>query len=128
MYNEFIEGTGCIDNAYNYKVYKHLEVIYVYSGLSKEEIYKYGKRLVDNGRTPEITTLQNQIIEEIQILKDKMHHYAECVDYYQERAVYYKTTGDTASYVVSKETEKFYKGCLHDLKRVIAELNWILEE
>lgn len=51
LYDEFIAGTGCRDNADNFKVYKDLEIMYMNSEMTKEEIYEYGKKLVNNGLT-----------------------------------------------------------------------------
>lgn len=51
MWNEFIAGTGCRDTEHNYKVYKDLETMYMNSDLTKEDIYSYGIRLVDNSLT-----------------------------------------------------------------------------
>ena len=48
LFSEFIEGTGCKDNMHNFKVYKDLEVMYMNSDISKEYIFEYGKKLVDN--------------------------------------------------------------------------------
>ena len=48
LYSEFIEGTGCQDNRHNFKVFQDLEVMYMNSNLTKEQIYEYGKKLVDN--------------------------------------------------------------------------------
>ena len=51
MYCEFVAGTGCKDTPHNYKVFEDLEVMYMNSDLSKEQIYEYGKKLVDNSKT-----------------------------------------------------------------------------
>lgn len=48
LYSEFIEGTGCKSSAHNFKVFQDLEAMYMNSQLSKEQIYEYGKKLVDN--------------------------------------------------------------------------------
>lgn len=50
MYSEFIEGTGCRQNEHNYKVFQNLEAMYINTDMSKEEIYEYGKKLVDNSK------------------------------------------------------------------------------
>ena len=51
LYDEFLVGTGCRDNADNYKVYKDLEIMYMNSDMTKQEIYEYGKKLVNNALT-----------------------------------------------------------------------------
>lgn len=48
LYSEFIEGTGCKASMHNFKVFQNLEVMYNNSNLTKEQIYEYGKKLVDN--------------------------------------------------------------------------------
>ena len=48
LYSEFIEGTGCKDNHHNFKVFQDLEVMYMNSDISKEQVYEYGKKLVKN--------------------------------------------------------------------------------
>lgn len=48
LYSEFIEGTGCKANMHNFKVYQDLEVMYNNTTLTKEQVYEYGKKLVDN--------------------------------------------------------------------------------
>ena len=59
MYNEFINGTGCKENDHNYKVYKDLEILYMNSDLTKEQIYEYGKKLVDNSKSEEQINFEN---------------------------------------------------------------------
>ncbi len=49
LYSEFVTGTGCKDNEYNYQVYRDLEILYMHSDKSHFEIYEMGKKLVDNG-------------------------------------------------------------------------------
>lgn len=75
LYSEFVQGTGCRENEHNYQIYKRLEIIYMNDDTcTKEDIYNYGKKLVDN--TPsaeeqeqiqewknEIATLEAQIKE-----------------------------------------------------------------
>lgn len=48
LYSEFIAGTGCKNTSHNFRVYKDLEIMYDNSGITKEQIYEYGKKLVDN--------------------------------------------------------------------------------
>lgn len=61
MYSEFIEGTGCKENAHNYKVFKDLEIMYMNSDLTKEDIYEYGKKLVDNSKSPEELKVEGEL-------------------------------------------------------------------
>lgn len=48
LFSEFIEGTGCKGTRHNFKVYQDLQVMYINTDLTKEQIYEYGKKLVDN--------------------------------------------------------------------------------
>jgi hypothetical protein len=69
MYTEFIEGTGCKENEHNYKVYKDLEVMYMNSDLTKQEIYEYGKKLVDNSKSEAEIAFEKEIDEQIVHIK-----------------------------------------------------------
>lgn len=48
LFSEFVENVGCKESAHNFKVYKDLEVMYNNSDLTKDQIYEYGKKLVNN--------------------------------------------------------------------------------
>ena len=69
LYSEFVTGTGCKDNATNYRIYKDIEVMYMNSDLSKAEIYEYGKKLVDNSKSEAEIEAENKITAEIDELK-----------------------------------------------------------
>ena len=70
LYAEFIAGTGCKATEHNYKVYKDLEIMYMNSDISKEQIYEYGKKLVDNSLTAEQIALNAEIDKQISEYKD----------------------------------------------------------
>lgn len=53
MYSEFAENVGCRDNEHNHEVFRNLEIMYMNSDVSKETIYEYGRKLVDNSQTEE---------------------------------------------------------------------------
>ena len=53
LWCEFIDGTGCKISEHNYQVYKDLEIMYINSDMTKNQVYEYGKKLVDNSKTPE---------------------------------------------------------------------------
>ena len=74
LYDEFIQGTGCRETDYNYRVYKDVEEIYMNSNMTKEEAYAIGKLRVNNSLTDDeqeqikvntqnIVTLENRIDE-----------------------------------------------------------------
>lgn len=75
LYSEFVEGTGCRDNEYNYRVYKNLEVMYMNSDMSKAEIYEYGKKLVDNSKTERELQIEAEVREEIKNMNDEIAYY-----------------------------------------------------
>ena len=83
LYDEFMQGTGCRDNADNYKVYKDLEILYMNSDLTKEQIYEYGKKLINNALTASQIEWNNDIDEQIAGLQEQ-------VEYYKGEAVYYE--------------------------------------
>ena len=66
LWSEFLQGTKCKDTEYNYKVYKQLEALYMINDkLSKEDIYKTGKMLVDNAETEKEKEARQEIENKI---------------------------------------------------------------
>ena len=121
LYSEFVEGTGCRENDHNYKVYKDLEIMYMNSDMSKQEIYEYGKKLVDNSKSPEQLTLEEEVKAEMASLREEYKKYRAEVKRYDE---YYK----------ANKTDKFWKDqrdwsrqCAKDARRRINGLKWLLE-
>lgn len=121
LYSEFVEGTGCRENDHNYKVYKDLEVMYMNSDMSKQEIYEYGKKLVDNSDTPEQIELKERIKAEIALLQEELKRYRAEAKRYDE-------------YYQADKTDKFWKDqrdwskkCAQTARRQIAGLKWVLE-
>ena len=112
LYDEFIEGTGCRDTEYNYKVYKDLEVMYMNSDtLTKADIYEYGKKLVDNSLTEKQIAWNKEIDEQIERLQAQ-------VEYYKGEVVYYKNCIELwKGYAEEKEYRK-------QLRRVKNELTF----
>lgn len=80
MYNEFIKGTGCKDNEYNRRVYKNLGILYMNSDMTKEEIYEYGKKLVDNSKTEAEIALEKEIKASIALLEKDAKAYSEMAE------------------------------------------------
>lgn len=120
MYTEFIEGTGCRENDHNYKVYKDLEVMYMNSDLTKEEIYEYGKKLVDNSKSEQELEIENQWKCEIASLKEQLKGFREEVKRYQE---YYDTDRTDKFW---RDQRDFSKECVRKCRVKIKELQWIL--
>lgn len=84
LWNEFIEGTKCKDTEYNYSVYKNLEELYMNNDkLTKEDIYKVGKQLVDNSSTKKEIEFQNHISNEIAIMESDIAFYERDIDRYE---------------------------------------------
>ena len=113
LYSEFIENTGCKENDHNYKVYKDLEVMYMNSDISKAEIYEYGKKLVDNSKSPELVKLEEEVKGEIMLAEND-------IDYYKREAAYRKNIGD-------KYMWHYCNDQIKRLKSKIAGLRWVLE-
>ena len=122
LYDEFLMGTGCRDNADNYKVYKDLEILYMNSELTKQEIYEYGKKLVNNALTVTQIAWNEDIDRQIAKIQEQ-------VDYYLGEAEYYKQviamwTGYDEDSVKSgkyqlkrvKREARYYKNKIRDLK------------
>lgn len=122
LYDEFLAGTGCRDNADNYKVYKDLEILYMNSDLTKQEIYEYGKKLVNNALTAQQIAWNEDIDRQIAKIQEQ-------VDYYLGEAEYYKQviamwTGYDEDSVKSgkyqlkrvKREARYYKNKIRDLK------------
>ena len=72
LYSEFINGTGCKDNDHNYEVFKNLEVMYMNTDMTKDQIYEYGKKLVDNTKSEKEIAFEKEIKEQIESEKKRL--------------------------------------------------------
>ena len=133
MYSEFAEGTGCRDNAHNHEVFRRLEILYMESDLSKEEIYEMGKKLVDNSKSEEQLKLESEINAEIAELKEQLNTTKADIDYYQREAEKYKgmgffevTEADRWWLDTCKSRLKYYKGEAKAIRNKIKSLKWVL--
>ena len=79
LWSEFQEGTQCKTTEYNYKVYEDLDTLYMCSDLTKEDIYTYGRKLIDNSLTPEEIQWNAERMEDIEREKE---HLELCKKYY----------------------------------------------
>lgn len=111
LFDEFMVGTGCKNNDKNYKVYKDLEILYMNSDLTKEQIYEYGKKLVDNSLTEKQIEWNKEIDEQIERLNKQVEYYKGEVEYYEKAVELWK------GYAEEKEYKK-------SLRRVKNELKW----
>lgn len=112
LYSEFIEGTGCKDTEQNYNIYKGLELIYMNSELSKSDIYRMGKKLVNNDLTPEQKAFNESIQSRINELNIQLESDVKMLDYYKN--------------IVDANMIKYYKNQIISAKRKIQELKSIL--
>lgn len=94
MYDEFIAGTDCRDNEYNMKIYKDLEILYMNSNLSKQEIYEYGKKLVNNDLSEKQKEWNKEMEEKIEDLKIRMQDWKDMLEKDEEACRYWKTQGE----------------------------------
>lgn len=77
LWHEFIAGTGCRDTEHNYAVYKDLEIMYMNSDMSKEKIYEYGRKLVDNNLTERELMHNADIYTRISEMRKEIKSYTE---------------------------------------------------
>lgn len=83
LYSEFLEGTGCRDNAHNYNLYKELEIIYMNTDCTKEHIYTYGKKLADNSKSETQINFENERKAEIEYHEREIERHKNDIDFYQ---------------------------------------------
>jgi peptidoglycan hydrolase CwlO-like protein len=123
LYSEFIQGTGCKENDHNFKVYKDLEVMYMNSNISKEEVYEYGKKLVDNSKSPEQLALETDLKKQIKEYKEQIQYLKTEVERYQQM-LDSETEKDWM-----KEWKRCIKNCKEDIRLAklrINELRFVL--
>lgn len=82
MYSEFVENTGCKQNEHNYKVFQNLEAMYMNTEMTKEEIYEYGKKLVDNSKSKEEIETERKINSEIEECRAEIKWYKYEIERY----------------------------------------------
>lgn len=126
MYSEFVEGTGCKENQHNYEVFKNLEVMYMNTEMSKADIYEYGKKLVDNSKSPEEIVLENEIKSEIEHLKNEIEKYNSEIAWAKEILKVCKEEGNDDLAWFRKNDIKFYTEQKKEARNKIAALKWVL--
>lgn len=109
LYSEFVNGTGCKENDHNYKIYNDLEVLYMNSDLTKQQIYEYGKKLVDNSKTEEEIERENEIKKEIEELKKEYKTSIKFRDEYRSLADFWRLDAVKELYKSSLYTYQWYK-------------------
>lgn len=124
LWNEFVEGTGCKDNAYNYNVYKELEIIYTNTDCTKAHIYEMGKKLVDNSKSEEELKLEAEIKEEIENHKKEIEIYKKEIEWKKEIIEF--DPEDTEWVKDCKRMIKYYKEQIAWHRNKIKALKWVL--
>ena len=85
LYSEFVENTGCKETDYNYQIYKRLEILYMNDEtITKQEIYEYGKKLVDNSLTEKQKEWNADIDRQIAEQETVIEHYKGEIKYNEE--------------------------------------------
>lgn len=126
MYCEFIEGTGCKDNPHNYEVYKNLEVMYMNTDMSKAQVYEYGKKLVDNSKSPETLKLEAEIKAEIEELRERIKSCESDIEYRKQMVVLWEADGDKEMARTNKGIIKYDRDEIKAAKARIAACKWVL--
>lgn len=117
LFDEFVQGTGCKETDYNYKIYKRLELMYMADeSITKEEIYEYGRKLVDNSKT------EAELVYE-QKLKQEVIELRQHIDFLKSEVERYKS-------YAKDETDPFwvkhYKGQAKVLTQQIAHYRTVI--
>lgn len=125
LYSEFIEGTGCRETDNNYKIYKRLEIIYMTDDtMTKEDVYEWGKKLVDNSKTAEEIELENNLNEQIRGYKEEIKKYRADIKYRKEMIELDRADRSWVNY--NRDVIKSYQTNIKYLKDQITALKWVL--
>ena len=117
LYSEFVEGTGCRENNHNYTVYRRLEIIYMNDdSMSKEDVYEWGKKLVDNSLTEEQKAWNDRCKEEILSAKTEIEDHESNKARYKDYAI---TSCDDADRRYWRECVKYEQDAIKILKTEI---------
>lgn len=112
MYSEFVENTECKDNEYNYKVFTDLEKMYMADDtITKETIYEYGKKLVNNEKSEKEIEAEKEINSEIEAIKKEINWNKQEIEFYKD--------------INDKANEKIYINMNKANRRKIKELKHI---
>ena len=127
MYSEFIAGTNCNDNANNYKVFKNLEVMYMNSDMTKQEIYDYGKKLVDNSKSEAILKLEAEMNAKIEECKERIADCKREIEYRENMVRLWMESGDKDMAKSDRNYIAYLKSEIKNERRKIAGCKWVLE-
>ena len=123
LFSEFQEGTKCRDNEYNHKVYVDLEILYMHSNLTKEDIYEYGKKLVDNSKTEQELELERRIHESIDEYRKQIRDLREELTMVKD---FYEMETDVKEKMYWRDRVRAVKKDIKHRRTKIQELKWIL--
>ena len=129
LYEEFVRGTGCRENEHNYEVYKNLEVMYMHTDLSKEQIYEYGKKLVDNSLSKDQLEWNEEVNFRIRELKADIQRYQAEEEFYRESARCWAEYSDKDSKECAKldrNAATMYRNLAKEARAKIRELKTLL--
>ena len=127
MYSEFVSGTGCNDNAHNYKVFKNLEVMYMNSDMSKQEVYEYGKKLVDNSKSEEILKLEAELKAKIAESKERIVDCKREIAYRESMIQIWLEDDNEEMAKSDKNYIAYLKNEIKSERRKIAGCKWVLQ-
>lgn len=123
LYDEFLAGTGCKDNKDNFQIYKDLEILYMNSELTKEKIYEYGKKLVNNALTDEQKEFNAGIDKEICDTKVLLTNTEADLARYNSNLNYYTAMG-----YADEESIKFWKKEIRLARKQIREYKELIKD
>lgn len=124
LWSEFIDGTGCKETEQNYKVYKDLEVMYMNTDMTKEQIYEYGRKLVDNSPSEAELAAKQKIRNEISEIKENIRNQRSEMERYK---AYAADETDPEMKKVWKRDVRRIRDYISDLNGQIRTLKWVLE-
>lgn len=125
MYSEFIEGTCCKDNQHNYEVFKNLEVMYMNSDMTKEQVYEYGRQLVNNEKSAEQIELEKEIEAEIEQHKRQIEYWKSEIAWKEQCIA--MADGDQEWIKDCKRMIRNYKEHMKQERNEVRALKWVLE-
>lgn len=122
LFDEFMAGTGCKDNADNYKIYRDLEILYMNSDLTKQQIYEYGKKLVNNSLTAEQVAWNADLEAKIKETKERIEEFKRTIALDEENYEYWRVYDPEYAKLLKrtiaseKKTIKGYRQYIRQLK------------
>lgn len=123
LYSEFLNGTGANDTEYNYTVYKNLEALYMANDkLTKEDIYRTGKQLVNNEPSEATKAAIAKAENEIQEAEKNIQYYKERI----EVLTMYIEISTAAEAKIYREDIKRYKAQIKEEKKWIDRQKFFL--